>query len=82
MADRRSFKIITQYIHPPIPSRHWDFCAHFDGEEEGPVGWGPTISDALDDLQMATDLTDRPEPERRERLDVLAAYYKTVTANG
>lgn len=72
------FKIVTTHVYPPIPSRHWDYCAHFDGDEEGPVGWGPSISDALDDLQMAIDLNDRPEHERRERINVLAAFARSI----
>ena len=44
-------KIITTYIHPPIPIRQFDWCAYRDGEEErGGYGWGPTELEALVDL--------------------------------
>ena len=76
------FKIITTYVKPPVPSRSWDYSAHFDGEEElGPVGWGRDISDALEDLQMSVDFWENyPEPERRARIDALKAFAAKVTA--
>jgi hypothetical protein len=27
-------KIVTSHVYPPIPARNWDWCAHYDGEEE------------------------------------------------
>ena len=43
-------RVRTQCVCPPIPLRHFDWCAWVDGEEEGPVGWGPTEDIALEDL--------------------------------
>ena len=44
-------KIITTYVHPPIPMRHFDWCAYRDGcEETAPVGWGMEEIMAIDDL--------------------------------
>lgn len=69
------FKVKTTYIHPPIPSRSYDYCAYFDGEEEGGVvGWGRTMTEAVEDLQMIVDLWDLPEPERAERAAALVAF--------
>lgn len=44
--------IITRHLYPPIPQRQFDWCAHFDGDEENPshYGWGPTKAAALTDL--------------------------------
>jgi hypothetical protein len=48
MSDRR---IITEYVHPPIPIRQWDWSAKRDGDDEGGrVGYGATEQDAIDDL--------------------------------
>lgn len=30
----KDIKIIIQAIHPPIPSKAFDFCAYEDGDEE------------------------------------------------
>lgn len=43
-------KIITTYVHPPLPVRTSDWSAHYDGDEEGHVGWGATEADAVADL--------------------------------
>jgi hypothetical protein len=43
-------KIRTEFVYPPIPIRTSDWCATFDGEEEGPQGWGRTEQAAIDDL--------------------------------
>lgn len=44
--------IKTSYICPPIPSRHWDWVAHIDGEEEyGIHGFGRTEAEAIEDLK-------------------------------
>jgi len=77
MAD---FKIMTTHVKPPVPSRSWDYCAYFDGEEEnGPVGWGRDIAEAIEDLQMSVDLWEFPEPEIRARIEALKAFYAKAT---
>lgn len=43
-------KIITSYVHPPIPSRNFDWCAYYDGMEEGACGYGKTEDEAVADL--------------------------------
>lgn len=50
-------KVITSFVHPPIPCRRFDWEAHIQGEEEhGPTGQGETEVEALRDLcaQLAT----------------------------
>ena len=44
-------RIVTSHVFPPIPSCQWDWCAHFEGEEErGNYGWGRTEQEAIDDF--------------------------------
>ena len=44
-------KIITNFIHPPIPIRQFDWCAFTDDSDgEGPVGYGRTEAEAIADL--------------------------------
>ena len=75
------FKIITTYVKPPIPMRTHDYSAHFDCDgEAGPVGWGRTIVEAIEDLQMSVDLWEFSEPETRERVDALKAFYAKAAA--
>jgi len=51
MAQTQPRKVITDHIYPPIPVRHMDWCAWFEGEEEaGEYGYGPTEADAIADL--------------------------------
>lgn len=46
-----SEKIITSFVHPPIPVRQFDWQAYFDGEEElGQYGNGRTEREAIEDL--------------------------------
>ncbi len=58
--------LITVNVHPPIPTRDWDWCAYTEGEEEKPwmYGWGVTEKDAIADWrrlrQEAFDLTNQP----------------------
>lgn len=40
--------IITDFIHPPIPVRHFDWIAYRD--PEGPAGYGETEQDARTSL--------------------------------
>lgn len=45
-------KIVTDYIHPPIPTRNCDWAAYYDGDDEyGPRGWGTTEAEAIQDLK-------------------------------
>lgn len=75
------FKIITTYVKPPIPMRAYDYSAHFDCDgETGPVGWGRTIVEAIEDLQMSVDLWDFSESETRARIESLKAIYAKATA--
>ena len=57
-------KIIIEFVYPPIPMRHCDWSAHFDGDEERAdlIGWGATEAEALADLA-------RIHEERREALE-------------
>ena len=44
-------KIVTVNEFPPIPVRHFDWCAYWDGEEEtGDYGYGATEQEAIDEL--------------------------------
>lgn len=55
-------KILTNFVHPPIPLRNRDWRAvRYGFEEEGPYGWGVTESDAIEDLLMSVDLGDNVE---------------------
>lgn len=43
--------IVTEYIHPPIPLRQYDWAAYEDGPEcHQTVGYGETELDAIIDL--------------------------------
>ena len=49
-------KINTNYWAKPIPPRQFDWVATFDGYEPGgPVGYGRTEQDAIDDLLEIDD---------------------------
>jgi hypothetical protein len=65
-------KIITEYVHPPIPDRGSDWRAYHEGDEEKPTrhGWGATEAEALADLarldrEYAEAMED--EDERKDR---------------
>lgn len=46
-------KISTDFIHPPILVRNFDWCACYDGEEERrEYGWGVTEQAAVKDLKQ------------------------------
>lgn len=47
-------KILTSYIFPPIPSRHWDWCAYVDGEENI-CEFGYTEKEAIENLKEMLD---------------------------
>lgn len=51
-ADR---KVVTSHVFPPIPLRQFDWCAYFDGDEEGPQGWGGTEDAAIVDLLQTVE---------------------------
>ena len=53
--DRPMETIVTVHVKPPIPTRDWDWCAHFDGKEEGLKGWGPSEALAIQDLKDQRD---------------------------
>lgn len=58
---KRQRIVVTSYIYPPIPWRDNDWLACFDGDEEGPQGWGRTEADAIEDLIDNYDLPDDEE---------------------
>lgn len=61
MANRT---IVTSYVNPPIPVRQYDWCAHYEGEEEaGGYGYGATEQEAIDDFQ------DNHQADHDERLN-------------
>jgi hypothetical protein len=44
-------RIVATYVNPPIPIRGFDWCAHYDGEEEaGGYGYGKTENEAIQDF--------------------------------
>jgi len=49
-------KIITQYVHPPIPVRCMDWQATYDDYDDGdPIGSGATEWGAVESLLDQTD---------------------------
>lgn len=44
-------RIVTEYVHPPIPVRDYDWCAWYDGFEEAQRAWGRTEAEALAALE-------------------------------
>lgn len=60
-------KIITEYIHPPIPYRCNDWRATREGDdEEFIVGWGATEEEAIADL-IAEEGAAQDEAEARSK---------------
>jgi hypothetical protein len=44
-------EIVTNFVHPPIPDRRFDYQAYRDGYDEGNLmGWGETKDLAIADL--------------------------------
>lgn len=44
-------KIVTSHVFPPIPTRQFDWCAFYDGDEEsGNYGYGATEAEAIADF--------------------------------
>jgi len=58
-----SRKIVTSHEYPPIPIRSMDWLAYFDGNEEGPQGWGLTEDAAIADLIDNLDEENQPQKE-------------------
>lgn len=56
------FRIVTEFVYPPIPIRNFDWCAIPEGyEPSDPMGYGRTEQDAIDeliDLLMIKSYTD------------------------
>jgi hypothetical protein len=68
-------KVVTTHIYPPIPLRTFDWCAHFEGEEErGGYGYGRTEQEALADL--AEIWRDRADAEREAHEATIRHYEK------
>lgn len=57
---RDGLRIFVSYQNPPIPLRHWDWCAHYD-DAEGPTGEGSTPYMAILDLIDNANPTERAE---------------------
>lgn len=56
--------IVTRNVRPPIPTRSFDWEAHYDGHEiTGPIGWGRTemeaIADLISNLATEDEMADR-----------------------
>lgn len=52
--------LVVTHVYPPIPSRHFDWCAYQDGEEEsGNYGWGKTDIEAIYDWKEQYGEYDR-----------------------
>ena len=55
-------RIRTEFVHPPIPLRQYDWAAWIDGEEERHiVGRGMTESEAVSELLTTLDERDEAE---------------------
>jgi hypothetical protein len=53
MSDTKDGRTIeTHCLCPPIPIRKFDWCAYYDGEEEGLCGYGATEPEAIADLKQ------------------------------
>ena len=57
----------TEYVHPPIPVRHWDWKAWKDGEEDV-LGWGMTREAAIADLMEVLASIDDPAVKAAARI--------------
>ena len=62
-------RIVTSHVYPPIPVRSYDWCAHYDGEEEaGGYGWGSTEEEAV------RDFLENCAEDHDQRLSIAADY--------
>ena len=51
-------RVVSELDPPPIPDRGFDYRATFEGgDEASPVGYGPTMLAAVEDLKSWDDLT-------------------------
>lgn len=49
-------EIVTEYVHPPIPIRDFDWSATYEDYQPGDmVGWGFTKAEAIEDLKQKTE---------------------------
>ncbi len=56
-------QIVTRHEYPPIPLRQFDWCAHYEGEEEaGGYGWGASEAEAI------ADFVENQQDDHDERL--------------
>lgn len=55
---RDGLRIFVTYVHPPIPDRRFDWCAHYD-DAEGPTGEGSTPYMAILDLINSHNPTEK-----------------------
>ena len=56
-------RIRTEFVHPPIPDRRFDWTAIDDDTHDGPgspIGFGPTAQAAIDDFREAIELRYDP----------------------
>ena len=53
-------EIITDFIHPPIPVRYFDYRAYYadEGEEAGRYGFGATEEAAIKELKQKFDWSE------------------------
>lgn len=50
-SDIKKYIVCTRNVYPPIPIRSFDWCAWWDGIDEGEnAGWGTTEEDTIKDL--------------------------------
>jgi hypothetical protein len=69
-------KIRTKYWAKPIPTRQCDWSAVTDNYEPGhPIGYGPTESEAVEDLR--SQLEDRDDEDLRYAAEWLR-YWETT----
>jgi hypothetical protein len=73
-------KIVTRFEHPPIPTRSFDWCAYYEGEEEaGDYGWGPTEADAIEDFtENCAEDHDARIAKRETRRNFAALHDETM----
>lgn len=69
--------IITEFICPPIPVRHKDWCASFeDADEYGPRGYGATEMEACADLEDAEEVGRDHGPYDHDPFDMPSASQR------
>jgi hypothetical protein len=80
----RNMKIITQHVFPPIPCRHFDWCAYIDGREEDSwlYGWGTTERAALDQLNLMVDERDDDLSLSEAEIEAFADAWTELKVEG